>query len=67
MTESSDSEYEPNELEVTSSEDIESGNSSEMIGADGEEEQDPVIEDDEDDDTDLDVDGEPRGTRGRNR
>ncbi|CAL8466601.1 g6137 [Coccomyxa elongata] len=66
MSASSDSEYEPQELEMASSEEIESGESSEM-GADGEEEEDLVAEEDEDEDTDVDMDGEPRGTRGRNR
>ncbi|BDA41116.1 hypothetical protein COCOBI_01-7710 [Coccomyxa sp. Obi] len=67
MSDSSDSEYEPQELEVVSSEEIESGESSEMMGADGEDQEDLVVEEDEDEDTDIDMDGEPRGTRGRNR
>lgn len=66
MSESSDPEYEPQELEVVSSEEIESGELSEGTEADGEEQED-LAEEDEDEDTDIDMDGEPRGTRGRNR
>ena len=67
MSESSGSEYEPQEVEMVSSEEIEGSESSEVSEV---QQEDEVSEDDEDEDTDMsDMDGlgEPRGTKGRNR
>lgn len=70
LSESLDSDYDPvgvdSEDSLLMDMDADSGGDEDDISVEQDDEEGLVPEQDDDDDTDIDMDGEPRGTKGRN-